>query len=109
MANGNGKVIDEGLMALKAAFDGAKFLDADAKACSELMMLGKHRERQIPDNVIMEIYGMITEGSNVQLKLDATADGDVGFIANLESYADMAAFMQGTFEAIPTGDHSRAN
>jgi hypothetical protein len=109
MTKGNGTMFDEGLMAIKASFEGAQYLSTDAFDAASLIMLGTHRKQQIPDNVIMEVYGAITEGKNIQLKLDADSDGDVGFIANIESYADMVAFMKGTLEATPIGDHSRAN
>ena len=89
-------------MAIKASFDGAKYTSADAFDAASLMMLGKHREYQIPDNVIMEVYAAITEGKNIQLGLDAEP-GDTGYVANLESYADMVSFMQGRLKAFPTG------
>jgi len=99
---GNGKIHDEGLLAIKASFEGAKYISTDAFDAASLMMLGTHREQQIPDNVIMEVYAAITEGTNIQLALDPKP-GDIGYVANIESYADMVAFMQGTLEATPIG------
>ncbi len=99
---GNGELMDEGLMAIKASFDGAKYLSPDAFDAANLIMLGKHRENQIPDNVIMEVYAAITEGKNIQLGLDPKP-GDIGYVANIESYADMVAFIQGTLKATPIG------
>lgn len=108
MSKGNGKIHDEGLMAIKAAFDGAKYTDTDAFDAASLIMLGTHREQQIPDNVIMEIYASITEGKNIQLGLDPQP-GDTGYVVNIESYADMVAFMTGTLEAFPVTDGARVN
>ena len=100
MGKGNGKLTDEGLMALKAAFDGAKYQDTDAFDAAGLIMLGKHREQEIPDNLIMEIYGTVTEGKNIQLEF--TSKSGSGYVANIESFADLVGLMQGTLEAHQT-------
>jgi len=99
MVKGNGKIIDEGLAALKAAFDGAQYLSVEAKECSERIQLGEHRQQNIPDVLIMEVYGSITAGRNIALEF--RADSGRGFVAHLESYEDLNALMAGTFEAIP--------
>ena len=97
MSEGNGKLLDEGLMALKASFDGAKFQSTDAFDAAGLIMLGTHREQHIPDAVIMEVYGIITEGKNVQLGF--TAKTGKGYTANIESFADLVSMMNGTLAA----------
>ena len=95
--NGHDKVVDEGLVALRRSFADAQYLSSEARDVAHMMMRGVHREQQIPDAMIMEVYGAITSGKCIQLKMDADAGG--GYIANIESYADMIKFMQGTLEA----------
>lgn len=95
---GNGKLRDEGLMVLKEAFAGAKYLEPDGKVAAELIMLGSHRERQIPDNLIMEVYGTVTEGKNASLTFRATSGR--GYVANIESYADLILFIKGELECL---------
>jgi len=97
MSKGNGKMIDEGLAAIKLAFKDAKFLDADGKECANLMMLGAHRTVEIPDNLIMDMYGSITSGRNVELSFESN-EGN-GYTAQLTSYGDLIKLMQGTLEA----------
>ena len=87
-------------MALTESFKDAQFLSADAKAASEMIQLGIHREQQIPDNVIMEVYGSITEGKNIQLGF--TNDSGGGYQANIESYADLIAMMDGSLLGVAT-------
>ncbi len=95
MSQGNGHMApDKGLAALQLAFEGAQYLDADAKAVAEQLQLGKHRSMNIPDALIMEVYGSITEGKNIELAF--TSDDGNGFVANLESYADMLGLLAGT-------------
>ena len=97
MGKGNGKIADMGLKAISVAFEDAKFTSTDAFDAVNLMKLGTHRDQGCPDNVIMEIYASVTEGKNVQLKLEQVKDG-LGYVANIESYADMVDFMQGNLE-----------
>ena len=99
MTKGNGDIHDQGLLAIKAAFDGAQYLNTDAFDAANLMILGKHREQEIPDGVIMEIYGTLTEGKKMALNFTNNA-GD-GYQANIETYADLVAFMNGTFAVLP--------
>jgi hypothetical protein len=96
--SGNGHDKDEGLMAIRAAFEGAQYLDADGKECANLMMLGAHREQQIPDNLIVEVYASLTEGRNVQLKF-VSDETQKGYVACIESYSDMLKLMQGELDA----------
>lgn len=97
MSEGNGgTVIDEGLAALKMAFDDSKFYNNYAKQCAELIIMGAHREMNIPDAVIMEVYGSITEGKKMSLKFETNAGK--GFIANIESYGDLISFMKGKLQ-----------
>ncbi len=95
--NGHDKVADEGLMALRRSFKGAKYLNSLGKKAAQMMMRGAHRNQQIPDAVIMEVYAGVTAGKNVQLKLES--DEGKGYVANIESYADMIAFMEGSLVA----------
>lgn len=97
-SNGNGQVKDEGLLALKAAFDGAQFLNAEAKEVSERILLGQHRQQQIPDNLVMEIYATITEGVNMALEF--TSDDGNGYIAYVESYNDMLKLLDGGLDVV---------
>jgi len=97
MSKGNGEIHDQGLLAIKAAFDGAQYLNSDAFDAASLMILGKHREFEIPDNAIMEIYGTLTEGKKTQFSF--TNESGDGYIVNIESYTDLVAFMQGTLPA----------
>jgi len=94
--NGHDSAVDEGLIALRAAFKGAKFLDTDAKDAAGMIQLGAHREQNIPDSTVMEVFGLITEGSNCQLKFES--DAGTGYVANIETYADLVSFMQGDLE-----------
>ena len=95
--SGNGQSHDEGLKAIELAFKDAKYTDADGKECANLMILGAHRNVEIPDNLIMEIYGSLTDGKNVKLGFKA-ASGQ-GYDVCIENYGDMIKFMQGTLEA----------
>ena len=99
MTKGNGvdKAVDEGLMALRESFKDAKFLDSDAKDAADLICLGAHREQGIPDSTVMEVFGIITEGKNCQLSLK-TKEGH-GYVAHIESYANLVAFVSGSLEA----------
>ena len=92
-SNGHDKTVDEGLMALRRSFDAAKYTSIDARDAAILMMRGAHREQQIPDSVIMEVYASITAGKNIHL--DMKTDDGHGYVACIESYADMIKFMQG--------------
>lgn len=91
--NGHDKVADEGLMALRRSFADAKYLNSLGQKCAHMMMRGAHRSQQIPDAVIMEVYASITMGKNIQLTMQS--DDGHGYVANIESYADMIKFMQG--------------
>ena len=93
----NGQAHDEGLKAIELAFEDAKYLDADGKECANLMILGAHREIEIADNVIMEIFGSITEGKNV--KMTFATDSGNGYEVHIENYGDMVKLMQGTLDA----------
>lgn len=99
MSKSNGHDVDEGLVALREAFKDAQYISVEAKDCADQIMLGAHRVQEIPDAVIMEVYGSITEGKNIQLTFAADSGG---YVANIESYTDLIAMMAGTLEAIPT-------
>ena len=92
----NGKIIDQGLDALKAAFEDAQFLSAEAKEASERIQLGEHRRIGVPDNIIMEVYGSVTEGTNICLEF--TSDEGKGYMCSIESYADLIKFMTGDLD-----------
>ena len=91
--NGHDKVVDEGLIAIQSSFSDAKFLNSLGRQCAQLMQMGAHREFNIPDAIIMEVYGIVTEGANVEIKFQK--DSGHGFKAQIESYADLIAFMKG--------------
>ena len=95
---GNGHFQDEGLIAIREAFADAQFFDIEAKEVSERIMLGQHRDKQIPDSMVMEIYGSITEGHKLELAF--TSDAGNGYIAHIESYADMIKMLDGGLEAM---------
>ncbi len=97
MSEGNGRVVDEGLIAINEAFRGAKYLEEDAKVSAELMKVGKHRELEISDAVAMEMYAMITEGKKFNITR-RNSKGE-GYRANVENYTDLAAFFAGELEA----------
>lgn len=99
MTKGNGHATDEGLQAIKEAFTDAQYLDPNGKECANLMMIGAHREQEIPDNLIMEVYATITSGRNVRLEF--TSDEGNGYVACIEGYEDLINLMQGTLEAMP--------
>jgi hypothetical protein len=92
-SNGHDKTIDKGLIALQQSFEGAKYLNGMGKKCAELMQKGAHREMNIPDAIIMEVYGVITAGENVEIEFKSNTGH--GFKAQIESYADLIAFMLG--------------
>ena len=95
--SGNGKILDEGLIAINEAFRGAKYLEEDAKVAAEMMKVGKHRELEISDAQAMEMYAMITEGKKFQVnRLNSKGEG---YRANVESYLDLADFFTGDLEA----------
>ena len=96
MSKGNGRVVDEGLIAINKAFEGAKYLDADAKAAAELMKVGKHRELEISDAQAMELYALVTEGKKFQIDR-RNSKGD-GYRCNVESYADLHLLCAGELE-----------
>ena len=83
-------------MMMQAAFHGAKFLNNIAAQCASLMCRGEHRKNNIPDVVIMECFGSITEGHAMQLKFET--DEGSGYIAEINNYADLLAFLKGTLE-----------
>ena len=93
MSNGNGRVLDEGLIAINEAFDGAKYLEEDAKIAAEHMKVGRHRGLEISDSQAMNMYAMITEGKKFQVT--RTNSEGVGYQANVESYADLVALFDG--------------
>ena len=84
---------DEGLLAIKASFKGASFLDTDAYDAATLMQAGEHRKQDVPDTLIMEIYGSITEGKNICLERKYKSGG--GYIVKIENYKDLVQFIQG--------------
>ena len=94
--NGHDSAVDEGLIAIRESFKGAKYSNTDAFDAAGLIQLGAHRSQNIPDAIIMEVYGTITEGSNCQLKFES--DAGAGYVANIETYADLVSFMQGSLE-----------
>lgn len=95
-ANGHDIKADAGLTAVKASFADAQYQSIDARDCALLMMRGAHRKLEIPDAVIMEAYGMICCGNKVQLKFKTKAGK--GYLAQIESYADLIKFMQGELD-----------
>ena len=97
MSDGNGKILDEGLIAINEAFRGAKFLEEDGKVAAEMMKVGKHRELEISDAQAMEMYAMITEGKKFQVTR-RNSKGE-GYRANVENYADLADYFAGDLEA----------
>lgn len=94
MSEGNGKVEDRGLLAINAAFEGAKYLEADAKKAAELMKIGKHRELEISDATAMELYAIVTEGKSFEI-VRRNSKGE-GFKCNVESYSDLLMLFEGT-------------
>ena len=97
--NGHDKYADERLMGLRHAFKDARFLNNLGRKCAEMIVLGMHRKQHIPDAIIMEIYGSITEGQRVELAF--TSDEGNGCLTNIESYADLIKLMRGELAATP--------
>ena len=95
-ANGHDEKADAGLTAVQAAFSDAKYPSIEARDAAILMMKGAHREMEIPDSVIMEAYGMVTQGNSVEIKFKT--DEGHGYMANITSYSDLIKFMQGDLE-----------
>jgi hypothetical protein len=88
MSAGNGRIRDEGLIAINESFRGAKFLEQDAKLCADLMCIGSHRDLQISDATAMEMFATITEGKCfVITRLNTQGQG---YQANIETYGDLA-------------------
>ena len=98
--NGHDKYADERLMGLRHAFKDARFLNNLGRKCAEMIVLGMHRKQHIPDAIIMEIYGSITEGQRVELAF--TSDEGNGCLTNIASYADLIKLMQCELAATPT-------
>jgi len=69
MSEGNGAAAsDPGLQLIKEAFEDAQYLSIEAKDAAHMIQLGAHREQEIPDQVIMSIYGTLTEGKKAQIE-----------------------------------------
>jgi len=97
MSNGNGRVRDEGLIAINESFRGAKFLEQDAKLCADLLCIGSHRELEISDAVAMEMFATITEGKCFTItRLNTQGQG---YQANIENYGDLAELFERSFLA----------
>ncbi len=94
---GNGQA-DQGLLGLNAAFEGAKYTCIEAHECAQLMMMGRHREQEIPDGFAMALYDGVTRGQNQQLM--RRGKSGAGYVVHIESYKDLASFFKGTLEAI---------
>ena len=92
----NGNDVDQGLMAINMAFKDAKYLCAEAKECAELMMIGKHRELELSDSNAMMMYGSVTEGK--KFILERIGKSGRGYRVQIESYADLRDFFNGTIE-----------
>jgi len=107
MTGSNGKITDEGLTALNAAFKGAKYLEDDAKRCAELMCVGKHRELELSDAAAMQLYALVTEGKKAQVSRRGSTGA--GYSVNIESYADLLAFFDGSLDAIQLDSQEAAN
>ena len=101
MTEGNGKILDEGLIAINEAFDGAKFLEEDAKIAAEYMKIGKHRDLEISDAQAMEMYAIVTEGKMFEVTR-RNSKGE-GYKANVENYSDLADYFAGELEAQTVG------
>ena len=97
MTKGNGQIVDEGLTALKQCFEGAKYLEADAKRAAELMLIGKHRELEISDATAMQMYAMVTEGKCFDMT--RTNSEGIGYQVQIESYTNLADLFAGELEA----------
>lgn len=97
MGSGNGQLVDEGLTAIRMAFDGHQFVNDAAKQCAELMMAGAHRHLEIPDSAAMEMYGIVTQGSGGAIT--RTNSEGKGFRAVISSYEDLAELFAGKLEA----------
>lgn len=98
----NGKLADEGQLAMATVFKGATFLSEEARLCSQMMIAGAHREMELPDSAIMEIYGLITEGKPAVV--ERTNSAGYGYKARIENYAELLAFLKGELEAEVVGD-----
>lgn len=104
---GNGKLVDEGLTALKLCFEGAKYLEVDAKRCAELMQLGEHRNLEISDGVAMQMYAMVTEGKKFEMTR-RNSEGE-GYRVNVENYTHLADLFAGDLEAELVNEPEAAN
>ncbi len=107
MSEKDGQEKDVGLIAMKVAFDDAKYLCPEAKQCAELMMIGAHRKLEIPDNIAMEMYSMVTEDHN--FTLDRRNDEGDGYVVNIESYANLRDFFAGNLDAAQVSAEVAAN
>lgn len=97
MSTGNGRVRDEGLLAINAAFEGARYLEDEAKRAAELMKIGKHRELEISDGQAMELYAIVTEGNRCEIeRLNSKGEG---YRASISSYKELADFFAGELMA----------
>lgn len=99
MSEGNGAAAsDPGLQLIKEAFEDAQYLSIEAKDAAHMIQLGAHREQEIPDQVIMSIYGTLTEGKKAQIEFQSKSGN--GYVAHIESYSDMILFMQGNMPVV---------
>lgn len=106
MEKENSLLVDEGLAAIRHSFDGAQYINDTARECAERMMLGEHRDLELPDSAIMEIYGIITSGEKVRLK--RTNDNGDGFLVHIESYEDLLSLIKQEADAqLITGEAER--
>jgi hypothetical protein len=98
----NGKLVDEGLLAIHTVFQDYDFLCDDAFDCYQMMVAGAHRELELPDSVIMEVYGLVTEGKAAVVT--RTNSEGAGYRARIESYAELLSFLKGELEAEVVSD-----
>ncbi len=101
-AKPNGKMADEGQLAMATVFKDAVFLCDGARLCSQMMIAGAHRELELPDSAIMEVYALITEGKPATV--ERTNSAGYGYKARIENYAELLAFLRGELEAEVVGD-----
>lgn len=85
--------VDEGLRALRVAFQDAVYINDDARECAELMMRGTHRQLEIPDAAAMQLYEQVTMGQPVGLTR-TNARGE-GYRVLVRDYAQLAALFRG--------------
>lgn len=93
----NGKMADEGQLAMATCFKDAAFVSEEARECSQMMIAGAHRELELPDAVIMEVYGLVTEGKAAVVT--RTNNEGEGYRARIESYGELLSFLKGELEA----------